>query len=220
MKISYALLGVILAVCVCACSSESNSDPVSVYEATPFTKNTYIPPIDRDVTKTLVGTYELNEFLGSFGYEWLSLYPDGSARLTSQTSYATSEVYSGTWSYIGGKFSINIEGEYRRTNQALDWSLWDTKKMVRCPYEIIGDTVYYDLLRKVSDQTMDMSLYSNNYKIIGLWAYEDDYGDVRGYRFLPEGVVWYYSTVYSDGKGDWGTFQISSQKAELKITVK
>lgn len=216
-KVLFVLLFVIVLFCV-SCALPEEKVSTSTYEKVPFKTGQSIPNFDDSVVTTnLVGTYEFIANANVYSPYWLSLYSDGTAKLVKQTFLysSTDALVSGTWSAEGNSFSLNLPGIVSRSNVTLKWTEWDSEKLIKY---LAGS--YNELLYKVSDLTMDTSIYSDNSKITGLWAISDDYGEVSGFRILENGTVWRYSTTYTDGKGSQRNWQMSRTKTEVKFADK
>ena len=203
-----------------SCAMPEKTEPAPVkpdYEKVPFVSGQKVPVFDDEVkSKNLIGTYKFIINGNAFTEYWLSLYADGTAKAVRQSSLvdSTDKLFSGTWSNDGDAFSISIEGLVTRTDVPLNWSKWETDKLIKYP----ADSYYNELMYKVSDQTMDTSIYSDTSGICGLWAISDDYGEITGLRILSDNTVWHYSTTSAEGKGSKRNWKLATTKTEIKFS--
>lgn len=200
----------------CAMPEKTEPEPAPVtpdYEKVPFVSGQKIPKFkDETKTKSLIGTYRFLANDDVFFEYWLSLYPNGSAKAVRQGSTLKSTIeYSGSWSNYGDSFSLTLNGLVKRDAVTLDWSKWDEDNLI----EYKANSFYNELLYKVSDKTMNTSIFTDQSRIVGLWAASDDYGEVIGLRILPDNTAWEYSTTNSvDGKGSkrkWSILEITPE---------
>lgn len=222
-RFAIALLVVLLLSVSCSPVSEGTLKPNNDYSVVPFSSGMDIEPIDGSVSKSMVGTYVVSVYGNLYQNYIVSLYQDGTVKAIGEggTLSSTTELMSGTWSIpMDGKISIKIGTVLDYTEKPYDYDKWDQNRYMRIEDHRTSYYLYFTLFKKISECTMDTSIYSDQSKFAGLYAKSDDYGKVTGYRFLPDGTAYWYSSESVDGKGTKLSWMVSKTKVEMKLTEK
>lgn len=212
----FVAVAVAMAFALAGCSldlkgGESTAD--DQYMDCPFRKGMDIreEPFD---TSDIVGTYLYKDYF-SADYHFVSFLRDGRLLKTKAKVYSmdvAGEMYEGTWKVEDGRLTTSMTGmNYSSRNyetvEGKGFRILNTR---------VGSTSYYDVFAKETDEVMDGGLSKDPSALVGLWARSDDYGDVRGYRFMADGTVYEYSTKGQTLKSRW---EMSNSRAEMKTTT-